>query len=262
MNKPAKKVREALLVASPNGLDAIQWIESGKSVRTEPVSPALLSAPLASAKQIRTGEQYQYRLNRHGFYHWHRTSAAVWFESNVEQDALVELDFGGALAVASQPMRILFGNWTDLVSHVPDFFVVASDGAPTVVDVKPSARINDAAIRQFDATRAVCDDIGWRYEVMVEQDKVRARNLAYLRAARSTPWHPQPEVFDIVREVFRDGRALADGVHRVSQSVPAIGYRAVRHLLWHRLLTADLHTTLGADSAVTTTRGAAPCCTE
>ncbi len=262
MNKPTKKIREALLVASPNGLDTIQWITADSAVRTEIASSALLNEPLATAQQIRTGEQYQYRLNRHGFYHWHRTGSAIWFESNLEQESLVELDFGGAKAVASQPMRMLFGDTIDLVSHVPDFFVVASDGAPTVVDVKPSARIDDAVIRQFDVSGSICEDIGWRYEVMVEQDKVRARNLAYLRAARTMPWHPQPEVLDIVREAFRDGRTLADGVHRASRSFPAIGFRAVRHLLWHRLLTTDLHQTLGGDSVVTTTRGAAPCCTD
>ena len=70
-------------------------------MRTEPASSALLREPLATAQQIRTGEQYQYRLNRHGFYHWHRTGVALWFKSNVEQEALVELDFGGARAVAA-----------------------------------------------------------------------------------------------------------------------------------------------------------------
>ncbi len=71
------------------------------------------------------------------------TGAHVGFESWLERDQLMLLDFDpGVVGICSQPFRL---SWRDADGarrrHVPDYFARLADGSGLVVDVRADDRI-------------------------------------------------------------------------------------------------------------------------
>ena len=54
-----------LLDGSPDGLDVVQWLDASGVVHTARADTGLLQVDFAAVPTVRTGVQYQNRLNRH-----------------------------------------------------------------------------------------------------------------------------------------------------------------------------------------------------
>jgi hypothetical protein len=104
------------------------------------------------------------------------------FKSWLERDHAMLLDFDSAVVgIASQPFWL---SWRDSgggsVSHCPDYFVRRADGSAVVVDCRPVDRRPDKDIAKFDATAAVCGELGWGYDLVGATEPVLTANVRWL----------------------------------------------------------------------------------
>lgn len=252
----------ALLLRADSGIDLVQW-RSPSGIQTHDVGRHLLELPVVECDPIRVGSQWQNRPNQHGLYFWQRTGRHIWYESALEAACLVALDQNGEIdKIAAQPFRLLFRTGAKSVRHDPDFFAIHRNGDQVVYDVKPLARMSAEARAQFAETARVCEMVGWRHVVLNEPDPTTATNLAFLRSARHARCHPDPVILEQITNVFAVGRTLGEAREMVNRRSPALAMPAIKHLIWHRLLSVDLTTRLDFDTVATAVPNwdEKPCC--
>jgi hypothetical protein len=174
-----------------------------------------------------------------GWWYFATTAAHVGFESWLERDHLMLMDFDPRVrAVSSQPFRL---RWRDeaggLRRHVPDFFVRHDDGAVTVVDVRPDDRIPDRDAEVFAVTASACELAGWEYRRVGDLDPVLVANVRWLSRYR----HARclvPEIAESLVEVFTQARGLFDGAAAVGERLGVLP--VLFHLMWQGRLQANL----------------------
>lgn len=173
-----------------------------------------------------------YKGQRHhsGLWWTSTTATLVGYESWVERDTLISLDFDPAVAgIASQPFWLF---WTDTAgkprSHAPDYFARLADGSARVIDCRPADRIKPRDQAAFDATRAACDLLGWGYEVTDSPAEPLRANLRWLAGYRH-PRHDLPEVAQHLQSVFSRPARLLIGAQRLGHPI------AVLPVLFHLL---------------------------
>lgn len=255
------KAASPLSRASGSGYAEVEWIDSDGAHHASPVTAGLWTEPFELNLPTREGVQYQNRRNRHVSHFWSPTESFVWCESAFEHQCLNLLEFEGDIAaVSSQPFRILFAATTALRSHDPDFFGLRHDGSKVVIDVKPSNFHTEKVQLQFAETKRICDLVGWDYRVMDHIAPALLANLCNLRPNRLRRAHPSTEVWEQARSVFEDGLPLAQGRLLMNRRHPALAMAAIKHLIWHGHLAADLDQPLGMHSILTTTREEGACC--
>ena len=115
---------------------------------------------------MRSFPSYRGQRNYPGWY-WSATMGRrVGFESRVERDHLVALDFDPAVtAVASQPFWLLWQAGDKVRRHAPDFFARLAGGGALVVDSRPLDRIGERDREAFAAAGEACARLGWQYAV-------------------------------------------------------------------------------------------------
>lgn len=254
--------RAQLATRTPTGRDMLQW-RRGSDVQTLDVDSKLVEIPIIEADLVREGAQWKNRPNRHGLYFWPSTGSHIWYESALEASCLMCLDQSGELAsLTSQPFRLLFRTEAAQDFHDPDFFAVHRNGDQVVYDVKPRNRMTSQVRQQFEETARVCAAVGWRHVVLNEPNPVLVMNLGFLGPARHARFHPSEEALMQICQVFAGGRTVADGRSMINRRHPALAMPYIRHLLWHRILLADLTSRLDSDTVVTsaTTSEELTCC--
>lgn len=184
-----------------------------------------------------------YRGQRHfpGLY-WSVTMGAhVGFESWLERDHAILLDFDVAVVgFASQPFWL---SWRDPSTgadrtHAPDFFARRVDGSGMVIDCRPVERIDDRSAVAFAATRHACELVGWLYRLVGEIDPVRVGNLRWLAGYRH-PRHGEPAGMSAaVEAAFAVPAPLLAQAASVGDPITVLP--VVFHLLWRGVLSADL----------------------
>lgn len=208
---------------------------------------------------VRELPSFKGQRNFTGWY-WSATrSAHVGYESWLERDHVMRLDFDSQVtAVVSQPFRLSWRGPGDgrRVRHTPDYFVRRSDGSGLVVDVRPDERIPEEDAAKFAATAAACARVGWDFERVGELDPVYGANLRWLAGYR------HPRVLrsidaDALLKVFAQERGLLDGARAVGDPIAVLP--VLYHLLWRQDLVTDLHG--GLLSAATRVGPAAKCWT-
>ncbi|WP_157528515.1 TnsA-like heteromeric transposase endonuclease subunit [Nocardia sp. NRRL S-836] len=127
----------------------------------------------------------------------------VGFESWLERDRLMLLDFDpDTVGLASQPYWLF---WTTAEarsrSHAPDYFARLADGTAIVLDCRPLDRIKPKDEVAFEATRAACELLGWRYEIVGTPPEVLLANVRWLAGYRH-PRHDLHVVAQTLRAVF------------------------------------------------------------
>lgn len=253
----AQKLRQR----SPDGADYIQWVSGSGRLGLATPSPGLFHEDFASNLPIRVGSAYKNRVNRHGFYYWQRSESHVWYESRLESECLVMLDFAGDVQrLSTQPFRILFADDVAPTRHDPDFFAVLTNGDRVVYDVKPLDRMTDKVRAQFAETERVCRSLGWHHVVLHAPNDTEIRNVEFLRAARHSRSHPPQDELTHVLQVFDGGRTIREGRSMLNRRHPALAMPHINHLLWHGHLSTDLSTPLGLDTTALTTLKGSPCC--
>ena len=188
-------------------------------------------------------------------YFWQRTGSHVWCESQTERWEVLWLDFGGQVEkLWAQPMAIAFGHGSRLSgsTHFPDLLAQFTDGTYGLFDVRPTARIDDAARMQFAETATVCETLGWHYRVLTGHDARATQNLDCLSASRHDRCLPTPEVEALILDAGRGGRARAELCQIASPGCPPLACAWVDNLAWRRLLHVDLDAVFGSDTIYTT----------
>ena len=193
-------------------------------------------------------------------YHGQRSNTGLWgsattgrhvgFESWLERDHLMLLDFDPTVAgIASQPLRLHWDDGQRVRRHVPDFFVRQADGTGVLVDVRPAGRIRAADVAAFAATAAACRQVGWQYRLVHEPDPVITANVRWLAGYR----HPRcrrPALAVAAETVFATTQPLMRGAALLDDLL--VSLPVVFHLLWHGRLRTDLSVVLSHASLVTT----------
>ena len=184
-----------------------------------------------------------------GWWYFAKTGTHVGFESWLERDHLMLMDFDpGVRAVASQPFWL---HWRDEDDHgrrhAPDFFARRDDGSAVVIDVRPDDRIPERDAQTFAVTAEACEAAGWEYRRFGDLDPVLVANVRWLSRYR----HPRclvPEIAAELLEIFAGGRGLLEGAGLAGDRLRVLP--VLFHLMWRRQLAADLTAPLGTEAVV------------
>ncbi|MGH1556349.1 TnsA-like heteromeric transposase endonuclease subunit [Streptomyces sp. L7] len=199
----------------------------------------LWSVPFESVRPERRFSAFRGQGNWCGWY-WSTTCGGhVGYESWLERDRLVLLDFDPrVMGMASQPFRLSWaGPEGKRMRHTPDFFVRRTDGTGLVVDVRPDERIEPRDAVKFAVTAAACSLVGWDFARVGVPDAVLMANVRWLAGYRHPRVH-RPEVAGRLAEVFAEGGELLDGARRAGDQIAVLP--VLFHLLWRRVLVAEL----------------------
>ncbi|USQ79725.1 TnsA-like heteromeric transposase endonuclease subunit [Ornithinimicrobium faecis] len=176
------------------------------------------------------------------------------YESLLELDRLWLADFDQTVVgIATQPFQITGSGAGAQPSHVPDVLLVHTDRAVTLVDVKPTEFLERPEVRtQFDWTRGLCRDKGWRYEVFSGGDPVVLRNIRALAVGRR-PERLPGGVLDQARAVLAPGDVtLSEAVGRKPATCEDVSWHvAILGCLWRGEAWADLRRPLGTNTVLT-----------
>ncbi|CRK55295.1 hypothetical protein [Alloactinosynnema sp. L-07] len=207
------------------------------------------SVPFEVCLPVREFPSYKGQRHFVGLWWTATTSSLVGYESWLERDRLVLLDFDPAVVgVASQPFWLFFTTVEGKRrSHAPDYFARRVDGSALVLDCRPEDRIGPRDRVAFEATAAACAVLGWRYEVVGAVEPVLMGNTRWLAGYRH-PRHDLPVVSAALREVFTEPVGLVAGAEAVGDPIAVLP--VLFHLLWRRDLAVDLSRPLTPDTPV------------
>ena len=174
-----------------------------------------------------------------GWWYFATTGAHVGFESWLERDHLMLMDFDPAVrAASSQPFWL---RWHDgegrARRHAPDYFARLADGTGVVVDVRPDDRIPARDVETFALTASACQAAGWEYRRSGDLDPVLAANVRWLPRYR----HRRclvPGIAGVLLEAFAGGRGLFEGAELAGDRLRVLP--VLFHLMWQRQLVTDL----------------------
>jgi hypothetical protein len=213
--------------------------------------------PLSSCRETRFEEALPARPFRFGkglrsfagWWYFATTAAHVGFESWLERDHLMLMDFDpDVVAASSQPFWL---RWRDGKGQprrrAPDFFARRAGGTAVVIDVRPDDRVPARDAEVFAVTAQACEDAGWEYRRAGDLDPVLVANVRWLSRYR----HQRclvPDVAAVLLEAFAGGRGLFEGAGMAGDRLRVLP--VLFHLMWCQQLAADLAVPLGASSVV------------
>lgn len=207
-------------------------------------------APGAGAQTLEGGDVVAWRQFRwhHGQAHysglyWSATTGGhVAYESRLELARLLLADFDpGIHWIVSQPFLVEADVDGATRRHVPDFALVDSDGALTIVNVKPASRLGDPKVvatlvwaGQAFASR------GWAHEVWSGSPEALLANVRFLAGYRRRDRF-ESTLIDAVLAALADGGSVDEAEARCAGiGPPEIVRPALLHLLWSGALRVDL----------------------
>jgi hypothetical protein len=167
------------------------------------------------------------------------TGEHVGFESWVERDAVMLLDFDpDVVAVSSQPFCLRWAGQPGARRHVPDFFARLADGSAVVIDVRPDELVGADDAEVFAATQRACAAVGWGYRRVGVADAVLAANVRWLSGFRHRRGGNAPGGSELVRRAAAGPVTVADLAGCAGDRLAVLP--ALYHLLWCGVLAADL----------------------
>ena len=208
------------------------------------------AVPLEQGMPVRRFTSRKGQRHLSGLWWSATTGGHVGFESWLERDSLLHLDFDASLVgIASQPFWL---QWTDAagttVSHAPDFFARRADGSAVVVDCRPVERRKPRDVAKFDATARACALVGWEYRLLGRLDQIVTSNVRWLAGYRHAR-HRLPEIAQLLRHAFSTPTPLLAGGQTAGDPIAVLP--TLFHLLWCGELSADLSAPLHQDTVVT-----------
>jgi hypothetical protein len=234
-------IMAAVAAARVRAADLV-WVECRSAdggVRFGPWSSSWTTA-FESALPWRGFSSYRGQSSFSGWWWSATTGAHVGFESWLERDQLMLLDFDpGVVGIASQPFRL---SWRDETGarrrHVPDYFARLADGSGLVLDVRADDRIEERDAAAFEVTRRACEQVGWRFRRVGAVGPMLLGNVRWLAGYRH-PRHARIVGVDAAREVFGTGTPLGEGARGLGDPVRVLP--GIYHWLWcGRLRAADV----------------------
>ena len=217
-----------------------QWLDAKNTLRAEACGPALLKRELYEAPLIRAGHRYPRQRNYYGMYYFGQVGKHIWHESLLEANSLRWLDRHEAVkSVAAQPFKLTFADGT---THVPDYIALHDHHRQVVYDVKPPKHVaGDAFQLQAAKTKAVCDVVGWGYQVLGELPIIPRMNLEFLSAFQHPGFHPGDAAEERLLKALSQPLTVRDAADALGLQSRAQGRSALFHLVWHQLASIDLN---------------------
>ena len=200
---------------------------------------ALWSERFEYALPVREFGSFKGQRSFQGAWWFATTGEHVRFESWVERDAVMLLDFDAeVVAVSAQPFWLSWADERGTRRHAPDFFARLVDGSAVVIDVRPDERVRDEDVEVFAFTERVCAGVGWGYRRVGVADPVLLANVRWLSGYR----HRRCLTLATASVLLQ---RLALGPMQVGDLVASVGDRAavlptLYHLMWRRVVDADV----------------------
>ena len=212
------------------------------------VRPGDVGVDFAATAAVCSLPSYRGQRSFPGFYFAACTGRLVGFESWLERDEAMAMDFDPHItAFAAQPFRLEWMDSSGRRTHVPDFFARRADVVGEVVDCRPANRIKPADRELFDATAEICAGAGWGFRLVHGHEPVwlaNVRRLAGYRMARCR----RPVLDALLLARFAEPGPLIEGAKAVGDPIAVLP--TLYHLLWVGLLRTDLSVRLDALSVV------------
>jgi hypothetical protein len=206
--------------------------------------------PFELAAPVRSFPSFRGQRNNTGWWWVATTGRLVGFESWLERDHVLRLDFDpDVVGLTSQPFWLSWDDGARGRRHAPDYFARLVDGSGLVIDCRPEGRIKPLDAAAFAATERACAEVGWRYELAHEPEPVCMANIRWLAGYR----HRRCRNDLIALEALR----LAADPHRVEDLAQRLGdpletLPVIFHLLWSHELETNLSWLLNENSIVAT----------
>ncbi len=220
---------------------SVSFVPHGDEERRLPLSLAW-STPFENMAPVREFSFRKGQRNYAGWYWFATTENHVGFESWVERDQLMLLDFDpDVVGVSSQPFRL---HWHDEAAgktrqHTPDYFVRLANSRVRVVDVRPDHLIKPEDAEVFKVTAEACEMVGWEFQRVGAVDPVLRANVRWLAGYR----HRRNWNSEIAGRLVAIDEPLPLMEHAQRHGDPLQVLPVLFHLIWNRLLTADLQST-------------------
>lgn len=193
-----------------------------------------------------------------GWYYSVTTGTHVGYESWLERDHLIQLDFAPeVVGIASQPFWLHWHDGERKRRHAPDYFVRLADGRARVVDVRAENQVDERTAEVFAATSRACSAVGWEFAQVGVPDPVVMANLRWLARYRHTRCSGGTAGAGRLMDAFREPRELRAGTEAAGDVLRMLP--ELFHLMWTGALYADLGgALLGSTTLVHTAGGLAP----
>ena len=164
--------------------------------------------------------------------------AHVGFESWVERDVAMMLDFDPAVvAFSSQPFWLTWAQNGKQRRHAPDYFARLADGTGMVIDVRPDDRIEPRDAEAFAATERACREVGWLFRRTAGPGAVLAANVRWLAGYRHRRCY-RGDIAGVLTGVFAEPKPLMGGTCEAGDPVAVLP--VLYHLLWTQMLVTDV----------------------
>ncbi|MEV4049623.1 TnsA-like heteromeric transposase endonuclease subunit [Amycolatopsis sp. NPDC049688] len=197
---------------------------------------------------VRSFPAFRGQRNNTGWWWVATTARHVGYESWLERDHLIRLDFTPrVVGIASQPFWLSWPEGAGRRSHVPDYFARLADGTGIVIDCRPRQRVGPRDAAAFAATERACAQLGWRYQLAHELPATRMANLRWLAGYR----HPRYRRGEVAADAVQAATAplyVLDLAQRLGDPIGTLP--VLFHLLWSGELDADLSLPLHGDTMI------------
>lgn len=241
----------ALGRASPASEFELHFVEPDGPVRDELLS-SCWTVPFESVPPVRRFGSYRGQRSFSGLWWSCTISDHVGFESWLERDRVMALDFDPAVVgLSSQPFRLSWQAGAKNRSHIPDYFVRLRDGTGVVVDVRADDRIEPKDAEAFAVTARACASVGWEFRRVGAMDAIRTANLRWLAGYRHPRCLHAGRATDL-RRVFQDSVPLLEGARQVGDPIAVLP--TLFHLLWAHVLETDLDSVALSGSSMVRSR--------
>ena len=198
----------------------------------------LWGTPFERAAPVRSFPSFRGQVSFPGLYYAATMDAHVGFESWLERDVAMMLDFDPEVVTfSSQPFWLIWAQDGEQRRHVPDYFVRLADGTGVVIDVRPDDRIESRDAEAFAATGRACREVGWVFRRTAGPGAVLAANVRWLAGYRHRRCY-RDEVAELLAGVFAEPKPLMAGAREAGDPVGVLP--VLYHLLWTRVLSADV----------------------
>jgi hypothetical protein len=186
------------LAATAPSFEVVFIDETGTHHR-EPLS-ACWDVPFERAKPSRSFPSFKGQKNFPGLWWSATTGEHVGYESWVERDVAMLLDFDPEIVgFSAQPFWLLWPGEQGERKHAPDFFARRTDGTGVVIDVRPDDRVDPEATEVFEVAASACREAGWEFRRTGAPPAVLTANVRWLAGYPTWSLRPRPPLWQGAR---------------------------------------------------------------